>query len=229
MYKSTFKSGGQSGYKPVTIRGGVYMPVKARAFTAGTSGSTGSQANLSAAFDVIKEEEGLRTEAYQDQTGKWTIGFGNTVINGRPVQQGDRITKSQAAKLMQDSVVKNYTTFAKQVRSSLSPSQFAALTSFEYNLGSGIWKDASGRQILAAVDAGDFKKAGQLMLAYNKSRNPQTRTLEVNPVLAARRKREAQMLGASSRVAVANESDMDMPLGRGYTPLNERAPSMMRV
>lgn len=155
----------------------------------------GTQA-LNTATEVIKQEEGLRTEAYKDSTGKWTIGFGNTTINGRPVQPGDKLSVAQANSLLQNQIVNKYTTFADNITKPITPNQFAALTSFEYNLGSGVWNQPTGQQILALVDNGDYNTAGRLMLQYNKSYNPATGQLEVNPALVARRNREANLLVA---------------------------------
>lgn len=150
--------------------------------------------NLDAAFETIKQEEGLRTEAYQDSTGTWTIGFGNTQIGGRPVRPGDKLSVAQAETLMQQSVISKYTSFADKVQKQISPNQFAALTSFEYNLGSGVWQTPTGSQILSLVNDGKYADAGRLMLQYNKSRNPSSGQLERNNVLAQRRAREASML-----------------------------------
>lgn len=150
--------------------------------------------NLDQAFNLIREEEGLRTDAYQDVTGTWTIGFGNTQINGRPVQPGDRLTPRQAEALMQQTVVQKYTSFADSVTTEVSPNQFAALTSFEYNLGSGVWNTSTGQQILALINQGRNEDAGRLMLQYNKAKNPQTGELQTNRVLAQRRMREANLL-----------------------------------
>ena len=150
--------------------------------------------NLDTAFNLLREEEGLRTEAYQDQAGVWTIGIGNTQINGRPVQPGDRLTETQAETLMQQSVVQNYTNFAESIDSEMTSNQFAALTSFEYNLGSGVWQTPTGRQILSLVNSGQNEKAGRLMLAFNKHTDPQSGELVYNSGLAQRRMREANLL-----------------------------------
>ena len=150
--------------------------------------------NLNTTFEVIRAEEGLRTEAYQDTTGKWTIGFGNTMINGRPVQPGDRLSPQQAETLMQQSVIQNYTTFTDSMTRPLTSNQFAALTSFEYNLGPGVWSTPTGKQILAYVDQGRPTEAARLMQQYNKARNPATGQLETNRVLAQRRLREGNLL-----------------------------------
>lgn len=154
----------------------------------------GYNQNLEAAFEQIREEEGLRLDAYQDTTGTWTIGFGNTQINGRPVRPGDRLTQDQAETLMQQSVIQNYTNFADKISGNLSPNQFAALTSFEYNLGSGVWQTPTGTEIINRINRGDYAGAANLMQQYNKSRNAQTGALELNRVLAQRRAREANLL-----------------------------------
>lgn len=149
---------------------------------------------LESAFNTIKESEGFRSEAYQDQTGKWTIGFGNTTIGGRPVQPGDRLSAAQSEALMQSSIVQNYTKFVDKITSPLTPNQFAALTSFEYNLGSGVWDQPTGQQILSLVDQKKFDAAGRLMLQFNKSRDPRTGQLAVNNGLTNRRMKEANLL-----------------------------------
>tara|TARA_R110000851_G_scaffold29_6_gene121 strand:- start:399 stop:2588 length:2190 start_codon:yes stop_codon:yes gene_type:complete len=149
---------------------------------------------LNPTLELIREEEGLRTEAYQDVTGKWTIGYGNTIIDGRPVGPNDKLTVPQAETLMRESVVTNYTTFTDRVEKDITPNQFAALTSFEYNLGPGVWQQPTGQRILKLIDDGEYRTAGQLMQQYNKARNPQTGELETNRGLANRRAREASLL-----------------------------------
>jgi GH24 family phage-related lysozyme (muramidase) len=95
---------------------------------------------------------------------------------------------------MQQSVVQNYTNFADNIQTEVTPNQFAALTSFEYNLGSGVWNTSTGQQILSLINQGRNEDAGRLMLQYNKARNPQTGELQTNRVLAQRRMREANLL-----------------------------------
>lgn len=151
------------------------------------------QQDLNPTLDVIKREEGFRTDAYQDSTGKWTIGYGNTDINGRPVQRGDKISVAEGEKLLRDAVVSRYSTGANAV-GELPPQKQAALVSFEYNLGPGVWATSTGQRILSLVAGGNYSQAGQLMQQYNKSRNPSTGLLEVNPSLVARRAREAALL-----------------------------------
>lgn len=180
----------ESGYSADDLQRTSFNPV---GNTSASTKTSPGRMSLAPTFNLIKKEEGLRTQAYQDQTGKWTIGFGNTMINGRPVRPGDKITPSQALALMQRSVINNYTTFKNKVRG-ITPNKFAALTSFEYNLGPGVWQQPTGKQILAAVNQKRYDIAGRLMRQFNKSRDPASGQLKVNPVLAKRRQREANLL-----------------------------------
>jgi len=154
----------------------------------------GEDGNLVPTLELLKQEEGFRSEAYLDSTGTPTIGFGTTTINGQAVKLGDTISEENAQALMQEQVINNYTTFADQVTADIAPHQFAALTSFEYNLGPGVWNDVTGQQILAFINAGQLEDAAQLMQLYNKSRDANTGNLVVNNVLRGRRAREAQLL-----------------------------------
>jgi len=147
------------------------------------------------ALNLLMQEEGLRTSAYQDTTGTWTIGYGNTMIGGRPVQSGDRITEQQARQLLEQEADR-HSNFLGLVQTNLTPNQTAALASFEYNLGSNIWNDPTARNIIVAINQGNLQMAGNLMQQFRNSRNPSTGKLEPNSTLAQRRRREAQLLFA---------------------------------
>ena len=88
-------------------------------------------------FDLIAYFEGVRYRAYKDIAGVWTIGIGNTRMpSGRPVREGDTLTKTEVLLLAMDEI-KKHRKFAELVKVPLKTRQFAALNSFEYNLGSG--------------------------------------------------------------------------------------------
>ena len=77
---------------------------------------------------LIRVFEGLRTTAYQDTGGIWTIGYGHTA----GVQQGDTCTEEQAQEwLKADSAH----LFSMVTNKDDLPA--AALVSFGYNCGSG--------------------------------------------------------------------------------------------
>lgn len=147
------------------------------------------------ATNFIQQEEGFKPTAYQDQAGVWTIGYGTTKINGVPVKQGDTVSEEQARKIALEQAVNDYSTFADKLGDvELTPNQFTALNSFEYNLGSGVWDQPTGQQILQAIANKDFQTANTLMQKFVNVKNPQTGKLEPNKSLISRRQREGQLL-----------------------------------
>ena len=90
-------------------------------------------------LELIKQFEGLSLTPYVCAGGINTIGYGNTYYtNGKKVTLQDKpITKQQAEELLKFSL----STYEKAVdsfcRDNISQSQFDALVSFAYNLGTG--------------------------------------------------------------------------------------------
>ena len=90
-------------------------------------------------LELIKSFEGLSLKPYVCAGGINTIGYGNTYYtNGKKVTLQDKpITKQQAEELLKFSL----STYEKAVdsfcRDDISQSQFDALVSFAYNLGTG--------------------------------------------------------------------------------------------
>lgn len=90
-------------------------------------------------LDLIKSFEGLSLTPYVCAGGINTIGYGNTYYtNGKKVTLQDaKITILQAEELIKHSL----STYEKAVdsfcRDDISQSQFDALVSFAYNLGTG--------------------------------------------------------------------------------------------
>lgn len=152
-------------------------------------------ANTGGDISFIQKEEGFSPTAYQDAAGVWTIGYGTTRINGQPVKPGDTITEPQAKTLALKQAAEDYSTFADKLGDTvLTPNQFVALNSFEYNLGPGVWDQPTGKQILASIQSGDLTTAQSLMQKFINVRNPQTGKLEPNPTLITRRQREGKLL-----------------------------------
>ena len=93
---------------------------------------------------LIKHFESCRLEAYQDNVGVWTIGWGNTSYeNGTRVKQGDKISQHRADELFSriaQKFVNDVNFLTKNIQ--LRQHQFDALVSFAYNVGSDIDADA---------------------------------------------------------------------------------------
>ena len=136
--------------------------------------------------DFISGREWFRENAYQDVWWVWTIWYGFTSINWRPVKEWDHITKAQAD-IEFDKKLSQYQNRRSFVNIELSAEQQAALTSFEYNLWKWI-RQKNAMWILDAINNRDFAKAGEMMKQYNKAWG------KVVQWLVNRRNAEASML-----------------------------------
>lgn len=89
-------------------------------------------------IDLIKSFEGFSAKPYKCPADVWTIGYGTTIYpNGERVKITDKnITKEEGEGLLKHDL----SVFEKQVdaitRDDINQSQFDALVSFAYNLGS---------------------------------------------------------------------------------------------
>ena len=141
---------------------------------------------------LIKDEEGFTEDAFLDSAGVPTIGYGFTKIDGKPVELGDSITREESEEILTKQI-REHSAFSEKVDVTLSPSQKQALSSFEFNLGSGIW-DGTGKAIIQAVNEGDLRKAAEVMKRHDKARDPNTKKLKTIRGLTKRREREASLL-----------------------------------
>lgn len=88
-------------------------------------------------LDKIKQWEGLRLTAYQDEAGVWTIGYGHTSAAGAPVvKEGMKITQAEAEEILRRDLGKFEVEVERLVRVTLTDNQFATLVSFHLNTGS---------------------------------------------------------------------------------------------
>lgn len=156
---------------------------------AGASFASSDEQQLTEA--LVAGEEGVRTEAYQDSEGIWTIGYGQTSLNGRAVKQGDKITKEQALSGFRSNVASHRQRAINQIGEErwgkLEPRARAVLTSLAYNYGS------IPAAVLPAAKNGsteDIAKAMDKLYGHNRG------------ILKGRRQREQAILrgGTSDRL-----------------------------
>ena len=146
---------------------------------------------LMPALTIIKRWEGCKLTAYQDVAGVWTVGWGTTVIAGKPVQPGQTITQAEADALLEQGVRAK----GAQVLGLLpmaaewKPNQTAAIVSFTYNVGAGALEDSTLRKrLLAGEDPA--KAVAEELPRWNKAGG------NVVEGLVRRRADEVKLFGA---------------------------------
>lgn len=112
------------------------------------------------AGNLIETYEGFRSRPYRDLTGRWTTGFGTTVLpDGSPVTEHTppvslAIARNYYAAQLQpiaDAITGN-------TEQQLNTGQLAALVDFAYNLGV---EALLGSHLFKYADAGDFGAASK--------------------------------------------------------------------
>lgn len=128
------------------------------------------------AIDLIKKYEGLSLTAYKCPAGFLTIGYGCTVYpDGKPVKEGDVITKTKAEALLLDYVINKILPNIRDLH--LTSNQEAALCSLIYNIG---WPAFAKSKCYKAIKAKDWetvfrewewcKGSGKFLLGLAKRR-----------------------------------------------------------
>jgi lysozyme len=103
-------------------------------------------------LSLTEQFEGCKLEAYLDQVGKPTIGYGHTV----GVQMGDTCSQAQAEAWLAQDVEWAVQTVNLYVTIALTQGEFDALVDFTFNLGSGSFQHS---QLLVLVDQRNFVAA----------------------------------------------------------------------
>jgi len=116
-------------------------------------------------YDLIKEFEGCKLEAYPDPATHGepiTIGVGHT----GGVKLGDVITQEQADEYLVSDVSHAANAVNQMVDESMTQGQFDALCSFAFNLGIGNLKNST---LLKKLNSGDIQGAADQFLVWNKA------------------------------------------------------------
>lgn len=121
------------------------------------------QDSLRSAAYFIRMFEGLRTRAYQDEVGIWTVGYGTT---GDWVGPDTRLSPQQAMQFLLDYIENDASYLRDRVEmETLSAHQEAALLSLSYNIGRG---GIGGSSVLRSLNTGDISGAADHFLDWNK-------------------------------------------------------------
>lgn len=119
--------------------------------------------------DLCKEFEGFFSKAYRCPAGVWTVGYGTTMINGRPVNSNDTMTLEHATQYLLYDLQKHLDSGARYIKPEiarrLNQNQIDAIASFVYNIGAGGFSKSS---FLKLLNQGDFVNCSERMLLWNK-------------------------------------------------------------
>lgn len=132
---------------------------------------------------LIESCEGLKLEAYQDQVGVWTIGYGHTSAAGNPlVVSGMTIDAGEADSILSTDLARFEPGVWKGLRAQPNQDEFDAMVSLAFNIGlphfysSSVLKffnrgqiQTAGEDFLEWVYAGGVKRAG-LVVRRNRER-----------------------------------------------------------
>ena len=110
---------------------------------------------------LTKKFEGLKLTAYQDQVGRWTIGYGHT---GLSVHGGLTITQEEADQLLLSDLAAAVTCVNHAMTGVIGQNQFDALVDFVFNLGCA---SLLGSTLLRMTNAGDFAGAAEQFLRWD--------------------------------------------------------------
>lgn len=121
--------------------------------------------------------EGLRTTAYRDQRGIWTIGYGHTAN----VKEGDTCTPEQALTMLSLDLMTADAAVKAAIAPTLSQNEFDACVSLAYNIGGGAFLHSTVAKLINALD---FPGAAEAFLMWDKTNGA------VNPGLLRRRQAE---------------------------------------
>ncbi|QLG46064.1 lysozyme [Costertonia aggregata] len=119
----------------------------------------------------IKDWEQLRLKAYKPlPNDRWTIGYGNTFYeDGTPVRENDVITVEEAEKLLRIILAKFENSVNRYVTSNINQSQFDALVSFAYNVGSHNLKRSTLLRVIN-YDPNDLKEIERQFMRWVRSK-----------------------------------------------------------
>lgn len=109
---------------------------------------------------ALAGREGIRTLAYRDSVGIWTIGCGHTAAAGPPIpHKGLEITHQEAIDLFHKDIRQYVAAVNKSVKVKCTQNQFDAMCSLCYNIGvngfsaSSVVRDLNDGQARAAAEA----------------------------------------------------------------------------
>lgn len=130
-------------------------------------------------LDLLKTWEGFREKAYQDERGIWTIGYGFTTLNGKPVKQGMQMTRAAADYLLVKKAEEFQSGVMSLVKVPVNENQISALVSFSFNCGLDIDADTIAEglgdsTLLSKLNHKDYVGAANEFLKWSRAGDHQS-------------------------------------------------------
>lgn len=142
----------------------------AKSFVRDESGAVGRRGfgliaavSIAASAAFVGPWEGLRTQAYQDIVGVWTVCFGET----KGVKRGDQYTPAECSAMLEKELHQYAADLGKCLKAPLPEGAAVALLSLSYNIGTGA---ACKSTAVRRANAGDLYGACDAILMWNKGR-----------------------------------------------------------
>lgn len=200
---------------------------KTPAFGPGSTAKGTEASELARSTKLLAGYEGFESEAYPDPyTGgaPWTIGFGSTRINGRPVRPGDKVTREEALEMKKADVQSHRAVAIDQVGGidewmKLPENTRVALNSIAYNYGS------IPNRIMSAVRTGDSRKIAEAIRGLsgdNDSINAWRRLDEAQVITTGRSSRAD--IGAPAPQTSTSQAPQTAKEGGGSYELTDKVP-----
>lgn len=143
-----------------------------------------------ATLDLIREFEGERLTVYKDPIGLPTVGVGHLVLPEDHLHVGDVISRERSDALLRHDLRTACETVSKLVTGVLNDSQFGALVSFVFNLGTANFQKSTLLRFVnqrnwagAAGEFGKWVKAGGKVLPGLVRRRAAERALFLKGVI----------------------------------------------
>ncbi|WP_417471726.1 lysozyme [Leisingera sp.] len=112
----------------------------------------GGSVALASAVSFIGQWEGLRTQAYRDIVGVWTVCYGET----KGVTPGDRYSKAECDAMLAREIVSYEAALDRCLTAEVPVAMKIALVSWTYNVGAGA---ACRSTLVRKANAGDLRGA----------------------------------------------------------------------
>lgn len=112
---------------------------------------------------LVAYYEGYRPQAYVDPVGIVTVCYGHTAT----AQLGQKFTKEQCDALLRKDLQAAEAAVQSSVKVALSQTQYDALVSFTFNVGSGNLRSST---LLRRLNAGDYCLAAREFPRWNRAK-----------------------------------------------------------